>query len=232
MSVLALLAQTTQPAPPAPEVPYQVLAVAAVLNLALHLAICVRGYVLLRMFLVALAVAVGAVVGAVAVDLWRVGRPSGVDLLLGCGAAAVVMLVVAWVLYRTTVAAFLGLCAAVIGIVVAAALGVPFRPHGLVIGGGAGVLTAVLVFVRARPVVVVLSALWGAAGVVGSAALLIAEGPDPLFAWASDPATGAQAAVALVLPTVVLTGLGAYLQFRDLRGGDVEVKVETPKDGD
>ncbi|NLF32020.1 MAG: hypothetical protein GX591_14180 [Planctomycetes bacterium] len=230
MSFQTFLSQLTQQPPPSePALPNQVLAVAAVLNLALHLAICVRGYVLLRMFLVALAVAVGATLGAWAVDVWRGGDPSGVDLLIGCGVAAGVMLLVAWLLYRTTVAAFLGICAAIIAVVVAMALGLPLRPQGLGVGIAVGLVTAVLVFFRARPVVVVLSALWGAAGAVANAAILIAEGPDPLVAWACDPANRGEAILSLLVPAVVLAILGAYLQFRNLRGGDIEVKVEAPK---
>lgn len=140
------------------------------------LANCFLGYYLFRLVLVVNGLLLGAAAGAAMVT-WLRPMPMAMDYLIACGGLAVLLALMAWLMWRVALALF------VFG-GSAAALGTVGGPGGAAVGVLIGLALAIGVFVAARGIIIVITAIIGAstaAACVGS----LAVGPHhPFPAWA------------------------------------------------
>ncbi|MCE5325800.1 MAG: DUF4203 domain-containing protein [Planctomycetaceae bacterium] len=180
---------------------------ALVMLIVWALLVCFLGYPLLRIQLVMAGLVGGVLLGLIAASALY-GQPSGADYLIFCLAGAILLGLLSWFLYRVV----LGL-AVLAGVTGLAAMLMNYTHAGWVVGGLAGLVLAVLVFIYTRPLVIVLTSVNGSMAAALAATMLVtgASAPEDLLAaFRRNVATVVIAAGA----ALVLAALGLYCQFR------------------
>jgi hypothetical protein len=142
--------------------------------LLIGLLICMLGYTLFRLELAAVGLWTGVMLGAMLVE-WRFSEPRGVDYLVISLSAGIVLALAAWFFYRLAFGVWvLGFVGVVAVLLLANATDSALDEVWLWVAGGlAGLLPAYFALKYTRGVFIVLSAIGGAAGAVGSGYTLV-----------------------------------------------------------
>ena len=151
---------------------------ALILTMLYALSCCFLGYVIFRIHLVIAGLFYGAFGGALLVHWFR-PQPSGLDYFVICTCIALLLGLLAWLLFRLTFAALTGLSAV---LVLALAFGSPASTGAWILSVAAGLLAAGIAFVFMRPVIILATALLGGLTAVLCAATVVAGGPEALRA--------------------------------------------------
>lgn len=180
------------------------------------LATCLLGYLIVRINLVVVGIYLGAWAGT-AIALVRARQhglesPTGADQFVLCGSLSVLGALAAWYFARVVlgVGTGIGVCAAIIH----GYLGMPQTVQGWLIVAVPAVVFGVAVLVWTRPLVVILSAFLGAAVAVGSAAIVLTEGPEGLRTWIGGQRLDMVPVAVLAGAVIALAIGGIRLQFR------------------
>ena len=145
------------------------------------LLLCFLGYVLFRLVVAAEGAMIGVLLGAAMVRAWR-PEASTADYVVICGAAAIVLAIFGWFLYRLTFSCWAGLwtCAGIIEIFGQSTASLT---AGILIGAA----IAIAAFIFLRQMVIAATSLCGAAAAVFAAGAIFG-----LPAWNSDGAAPAR----------------------------------------
>lgn len=182
------------------------------------LATCLLGYLIIRVNLVIVGVLIGAWGGAM-LALWRAqGRglpmPSGADLFVLCGSLSVIGAVASWYAWRLVLSLATAGAVCLAMVYLRFGFNEPPPSQAWLIGGVTGVIAGLAVLIWTRRLIVILSALAGAAVAVGSAALVLTEGQEGLKVWLGSPKLDVVPLAVLVGAIFALAAGGMRLQFR------------------
>jgi len=184
-----------------------------VLVMLFALSCCFLGYVIFRVHLLVAAVAWGTLAGAILANHLR-NPPTGADYLVLCTAGAALAGLLAWLLYRLTFGAVVGLLA---GGGVLLACGLPPSAGEWVLAALAGLIAGGLAFACLRPMIIFATGLFGGLAATFCAAILIADGPDRLRAATIGPEGRAWLAAVLLAGAVALSVTGMLVQAKLLK---------------
>lgn len=164
-----------------------------VLSLLLGLAHCFLGYVLFRIALAIDGAVGGWLMGGMVVAAVR--EPSEIDLVVGGLAGAVLLGMLAWILFRVVFALGAG---ALVGMLVATAFGEPITTLTWVVAVVAGVVVAAICYAQMRKVVILLTSVGGAMMTVAAGGALLADLPWHPARWVGAHAVGGPVAILLM----------------------------------
>ena len=191
------------------------------------LSACFFGYILLRLELIPLGMIIGAVAASAVVSRYR-HAPAGLDYFVACIAAAVILGMLAWFLYRLFFALSSGVCLTCAIVMRAGAVeSVP----AWVLAGILGLALAFVVFVFMKPLVIFLTSLIGSLVAVLLTALVVSGrlGPmagSPPDAGMSMPSAGPLVVLAVVVIVVAVAGM--YVQVKVSHG--LRIAMVTPEE--
>ncbi len=141
-----------------------------------------------------------------AVQTHGLTAPSGADLFVLCGSLSIMGAVFSWYAYRIVLGVLTA--AAVCAAIIFFYFGFPAPPHALLVGGVPGLIVGLAVLIWTRRLVVVFSAIFGAAVTVISAALVLTAGQQGLQNWIGAPKTDMTPVVVLVGAIIALAAGG------------------------
>jgi hypothetical protein len=184
---------------------------AVFLNVLWGLALCLLGYPLFRVHLVITGLVLGTVAGAAAA-MAVVAESAGIDYLIACSAGAILLAMAFWFFYRGLVGVHAALA---VFAVTGGLLGWPQAPWQWVLWALPALAAAIAAMIWARPVLVFITAVTGAALVVWSAMMMVA-GHEWVEAWEASPfADGkALATLAMAVAAVLLAAGGGWVQWK------------------
>jgi hypothetical protein len=163
----------------------------AVIALLLGLGHCFLGYVLFRITLAIDAMVVGWMLGGAVAALFR--EPSPTDLFVAGVVGAVILAMLAWLLFRMVFALGAG---AAVALLVATAFGEPVSTGAWVAGIIIGLIVAVICYAEMRKLVVLVTAIGGAMLTVAAGGALLADLPWHPARWITTDITGVVALAA------------------------------------
>ncbi len=177
---------------------------AAVLWLLVGLGHCFLGYVLFRIALAIDGAIAGWVLGGLLVAMLR--APSETDLLVAGLLGAVLLGMLAWVLFRSIFALGVG---ALVALLIATSFGEDPSLGAWILGGLAGLVLAAFCYVQMRRMVIVLTAIGGAILTVAGVGAMLGDLSWHPLRWLTRGDAGGIVAVAV---TVALAVAGIMVQ--------------------
>ncbi len=170
-----------------------------VLSALVAIVFCFVGYVLFRALLVAWGGVAGAVIGSALVR-WYVPNAGGMDLFVGGAACAVVLVLLAWLVYRLTFTVGVGMSGLLFVVGIWGGQGAVWP---WVVGAILGIVLAGMAFAHFREAIIVLFGMSGGFKAVTLIAVLFVGGADEL--------TGALAESNWLLLTLIAVGIGVSI---------------------